>query len=376
MERLDLGLSLLLGISLCALAACKDGGGGGRDTDAGDPEPAVSDSSSVYTLRNLVSNGAVPAEHTDANLKNPWGIVFNPDGPVWVANNGSHNSTLYDGTGAPYPASGAHVFSIPDGSRGPAYPTGIVYNASSDFAAPVGPLPTPSMFIFSGEGGTIAAWGLPNLNSAVTVYDDGDGGAVYTGLALASNGTANFLYAADFHNDKIDVFNGRYEKVTAPGGFVDPGLPAGYGPYNIQAIGDALYVAYARHGAGDDELPGAGLGLIDRFDADGHFVKRVVSHGALNAPWGLAQAPADFGSVSNALLVGNFGDGRIHAYDIDSGAPLGRLRTAAGPIVLPGLWGIAFGTGNNGQPKNTLFFAAGINGEADGIYGRIDLATP
>src|SRR5262249_15169059 len=145
-----------------------------------------------------------------------------------------------------------------------------------------------------------AAWGLQNLNTAVTVYDDGAGGAVYKGLAIANNGTANFLYAADFHNNKIDVFNGSYAKVTAPGGFVDPNLPAGYGPFGIQAIDNVIYVAYAQHGDGDDEKAGAGLGLVDRFDADGHFVKRVVSTGgALNAPWGMAHAPADFGSVSN-----------------------------------------------------------------------------
>lgn len=365
-----LGLSLLTGACLGALAACDGSSSKPREQD-----DAVPPASSRYTVRYLVSDGSVTADHVDPNLKNPWGIAFNPDGPVWVANNVTQTSTLYDGTGTAAPSAAAPlVVNIPPGSRGPANPTGIVFNGSSDFA--MGPLALPSNFIFDGQGGTLAAWNPASLNNAVTVYDDGAGGAEYTGLALANNGSANFLYAADFHNGKIDVFDNSFAKLPATGAFSDPTLPTGYSPFNIQAIGNRLFVAYALRGADGDEVPGAGLGFVSEFDADGQFLRRVIAQGALNAPWGLTQAPADFGSFSDALLVGNFGDGLINAYDADSGAFLGSLRQADGtPIQVPGLWGIAFGTGNNSQPTNALFFAAGVNDEAGGVYGRIEV-TP
>jgi uncharacterized protein (TIGR03118 family) len=265
-------------------------------------------------------------------------------------------------------------------------PTGVVFNASAtDFAVTSGSNSGPAQFIYSGEGGMIAGWTrAADPANAIVTYTD-QGGAVYKGLALANNGTANFLYATDFHNNKIDVFDAKFAK-QAPSAtsftFVDPMLPAGYAPFGIQAIKNGtngsvqLYVAYAVQKAPDnhDNSDGPGLGLIDIYDANGAFVKRLVSPGgALNAPWGLALAPADFGSFSNMLLVGNFGDGKVNGYDPSSGTFMGAITEANGtPFAVPGLWGIAFGNDTNSQPHNTLFFAAGTNGEADGVYGRID----
>jgi uncharacterized protein (TIGR03118 family) len=196
-------------------------------------------------------------------------------------------------------------------------------------------------------------------------------------LALAANGQGNFLFAADFHNARIDIFDAAFQPVTWAGAFVDPKLPAGYAPFGIQNLQGNLYVAYAKQDVdARDEVPGPGLGLVDVFDASGKLIRRVATGGRLNAPWGLALAPADFGRFSNALLVGNFGDGRITAYDARSGETLGQLRGPDGRrLVIPGLWGLAFGNGISSQPTGTLFFAAGINDEADGLYGRIDPAA-
>ncbi len=367
---------------IAALAGC------GSSQNAMDPGPmAPPGNTSAYRVTSLVSDGAVPANTVDAHLKNPWGVVFNGGGlnggggvlaPVWVANNGTNTATLYDGTGAPFPlAALPFVFPVPAGSNGPANPTGIVFNKTSDFQINAGTgLGLPASFIFSGEGGTIAAFNNATLQGEVTVFDSGAAAAVYKGLALASNGSANFLYATDFHNNRIDVFDKGFQKVAAAGGFSDPALPQGYAPFGIQAIGNSIYVSYAPQKAPEnhDEMDGPGLGLVDVYDADGHLLKRLVTGGRLNAPWGMALAPADFGQFSNALLVGNFGDGTINAFDPASGAFLGTVSNANGKaIAYPGLWGIVFGNDIQQQPHNTLFFAAGINGEADGLYGRIDL---
>ena len=326
---------------------------------------------SQYKVGVLVSDGALPAAHVDTNLKNPWGIAFNPKGFVWVADNGTQHATLYDGNGVPQ----SLVVTIPAGSQGDAAPTGIVFNGTSDFVVTQGTKSGPAPFIFAGEGGTITAWSpAVNPTSAVTVFDSG-GSAVYKGLAMASNNGANFLYATDFHNNRIDVFDRTFTKVTTTGAFQDPALPAGFAPFGIQAIGSKLYVSYAKQdAAAHDDVAGAGLGLIDVFSPSGQFIQRFASGEPLNAPWGMALAPADFGRFSNTVLIGNFGDGMIHAFDATSGMLRGTLQQPDGKaIVEPGLWGIAFGNGLNNQPVNTLFFAAGPNDEADGVYGRIDV---
>jgi len=355
-----LAASLAAAIGALAIAACN---GSGMHTANG------------YSERTLVSDGAISAAHVDSNLVNPWGLVFNPSGFAWIANNGTQTSTLYDGNGVAQTL----VVSIPGASDGDANPTGIVYNGSADFVIHQGAASGPGVFIFDGEGGAIEAW-APNVNAtaAIVAYDDGDGGAVYKGLALASVGAANFLYATDFHNNKIDVFDTHFAHVTAAGGFADPAMPAGYAPFGIQNIGGNLYVTYALQQAGSgDEAHGAGLGLVDLFDPQGHLIRRVVNNGlALNAPWGIALAPSNFGALSNALLIGNFGDGVINAYDANTGAFISSMKTPDGhTIVLPGLWALVFGNGLNSQPSNSLFYTAGANDEADGVYGVIEMSS-
>ncbi|CAE6831394.1 TIGR03118 family protein [Paraburkholderia nemoris] len=328
--------------------------------------------SQSFTSTVLVSDGAVSAPHTDPNLKNAWGIAFNPKGFVWVADNGTSVATLYDGNGVPQ----SLIVSIPNGTSGPANPTGIVFNGTTDFTVSQGGKSGVGAFIFSGEGGTITAW-APAVapTNAIVMFDDGSGGAVYKGLALASNGTANFLYATDFHNNKIDVFDKNFAKVAMPGKFQDATLPAGFAPFGIQAIGAKLFVTYAKQdAAAHDNVDGSGLGFVDVFDTSGNLLQHFASAGPLNAPWGVAQAPGNFGRFSGDILIGNFGDGTINAFDPASGQSLGAINLPNGTaFVQPGLWGIAFGNGLDNQPTNTLFFAAGPNDEADGVYGRIDV---
>jgi uncharacterized protein (TIGR03118 family) len=304
---------------------------------------------------------------TDPRLVNGWGVAFNPTGFVWVANNGSNTSTLYDGNGVLQ----SLVVALPDGAK----PTGIVFNASADFKVAQAGLSGTASFIFAGEGGQIAGWspGVDRTHT-VTLADNHAGGAVYKGLAIGSVGTVNYLYAADFHNRRIDVFDASYKKATLAGSFTDPALPSGYAPFNVQALGGKLYVTYALVAtSGDDEQTGAGFGIVDQFDMAGTFLRRVASGSMMNAPWGMALAPTGFGAASGMLLIGNFGDGKINVFDPVSAEFKGALNKADGtPVVIPGLWGIAFGNGVQNQALNTLYFAAGPGGEAHGAYGRID----
>jgi uncharacterized protein (TIGR03118 family) len=375
--------------TLTCMAAAGGAYSGGGSVSSTMTAMLTVNAASTYSFTSLVTDTAgMDAVSTDPNLVNPWGIVFAAGDPVWVANNGSETSTLYDGNGHPQPASGPLVVNLPNGAGAVTFdPTGIVYNATMDFAVSSAGKSGVAKFIYAGEGGMIAGW-APDVDpaNAITMYADA-GGAVYKGLALAGNGTANFLYATDFHNNKIDMFDAGYTRQT-PGAskFVDPSLPSGYAPFGIQALQNGagntwqLYVAYAEPAPPDnhDNQNGAGLGLVDIYDASGNFVKRLVSPGgALNAPWGVALAPADFGTLSHALLVGNFGDGKINAYDPSSGQWLGSVIDSTGAaFAAPGLWGIAFGNDAASQPHNTLFYAAGTNDEANGVYGRIDLGNP
>jgi uncharacterized protein (TIGR03118 family) len=259
-----------------------------------------------------------------------------------------------------------------------------VFNASADFGVSSAGKSGPGLFIYSGESGSIAGWSnTVDLQHAITVYTDA-GGAIYKGLAIANNGTANYLYATDFHNGKIDVFDAAYTKQPAASfPFADSTVPSGYAPFGIQAIKNGtngavqLYVTYAMQQPNSpDNASGAGLGLVDVFDANGALIKQLVAPGgALNAPWGIALAPADFGTLGNALLIGNFGDGKIYGYDPSNGRFLGALTDSTGAAIAePGLWGIAFGNDAQNQPHNTLYFTAGPNDEADGLYGSVSVA--
>lgn len=330
-----------------------------------------------YQQHNLVSDGFIPADHPDTNLVNAWGVAFNPFGPAWVADNGTGVSTLYDGSGNAQSLI-VHIPS-PGNSAGGGNPTGIVFNGSTGFVVTKGNTSGASKFIFATEDGLIAGW-APNVDSnhAIKVVDNSaTTGAVYKGLALSAGGSGSLLYASDFHNNKIDVFDSSFGPVTlAPGAFTDPHLPMGFAPFGLQAINGNIYVSYAKQDADrHDDVQGKGLGFVNVFDPNGNLIRRVVTRGRLNAPWGMALAPAGFGKFSNRLLIGNFGDGRINAYDLATGKFVGQLKgTDHRPIQIDGLWGLAFGNGFLSQPVNTLFFAAGPDDEKHGLYGRIDIA--
>jgi uncharacterized protein (TIGR03118 family) len=329
---------------------------------------------SVYESKVLVSNGGLPANFTDENLINGWGVAFNPTGFVWVSSEDAGKSVLYDGNGQPQ----SLVVTVPGPGGAEGNPTGIVFSAGTDFVVSNGTTMGPARFIFATEQGTIAGW-APNVNAtnALEAVDNSKQGAVYTGLALSGNGTTHLLYACNFSKARIDVFDGTFKSVDVPGDFDDPNLPSSYAPFGIQAIGGDIYVTYAKQEqpGSDEEEAGAGLGIVDVFDPQGHLIRRIASHGPLNAPWGIALAPASFGDFGGALLVGNLGDGTINAYGPRSGKFLGRLRGANNrPIHVEGLWGIQFGNGILGQPTNSLFWAAGPNDETDGAYGVINLA--
>jgi len=363
MDRILPGRAALAALACAALLSSCGGGD--------NPMPPAS-ADDRYAMQVLVSDSGTSPYH-DTHLINGWGVAFNPQGYVWVANAETDTSTLYDGNGVPQ----SLVVTVPAGSSGEAHPTGIVYNGTADFVVAQGAASGAAPFIFATEGGTLAAWS-PNVNStvALTVADNGAAGASYKGLALLNANGANRLYAADFHNGRVDVFDAAFQPVAlAAGAFTDPSLPAGYAPFGIQAVSGNLVVTYAmQDDQAEDEVPGAGLGAVDLFDANGTLLKHLVSPGGvLNAPWGVALAPADFGKFGGALLVANFGDGRINAFDASSGALLGTLNGSDGmPLAIEGLWGIAFGNGLNNQPTHTLFFAAGPGDEAHGAYGRID----
>lgn len=331
-----------------------------------------------YQQKNLVANGTISAPNKDPNLVNGWGVAFNPFGFVWVSANGTGTSTLYDGDGKPQTL--VVQIPAPAGATGKGTPTGIVFSGSTEFVVTQGALSGPSRFLFATEDGVIAGW-APTVNptQAIRVVDvSKTTQAVYKGLAVSAAGNGSQLYAADFRNARVDVFDATFKPVALPAGaFTDKTLPVGYAPFGIQAILGNIYVSYAKQDAAKhDEIAGKGLGFVNVYDPSGQLIRRVASQGSLNAPWGMTLAPAGFGKFSNRLLVGNFGDGLIHAYDPTSGRFVGKLRTPDHqPLRIGGLWGLAFGNGFQKQPVNTLFFAAGPNREANGLYGRIDV-TP
>jgi uncharacterized protein (TIGR03118 family) len=325
-----------------ALAGPAAAHGGGKGTN-------------VYKKRNLVSDIDGVARITDPNLVNPWGLSFGPATPAWVADNGKDVSTLYSGgVNKSIPVIRPLVVGVAGG------PTGTVFNGTSGFKLNG----APALFLFDTEGGQVLAWNSGTTAQVVATTPD----AIYKGLAIAGN----LLYAANFHAGKIDVFNDAFAPTTVPGGFTDPNLPKGFAPFNVQEIAGRIVVAYAKQDANaEDEEAGPGLGFVDVFDTSGHLIRRLISNGALNAPWGLALAPRHFGPFSGDLLVGNFGDGAINAYDPRTGAFEGTPMNKDGnPIKINGLWALRFGNGVIGTPQ-TLLFTAGIGDEDHGLFGEI-----
>ena len=327
-------------------------------------------SAQFYQKTKLVSNIPGKAAFTDPNLVNPWGIAHAPNGPWWVGDNGTGVSTLYAGTGQPSPSSTVNIPPTSGGSgNGPV--TGIVFNGTSDFAVTTG---NSAVYIFVTEEGTISAWN-PNVdqNNAILKADNSPD-ANYKGVTIANNGGDNFLYVANFKGSSVDVFDTNFSQVSlGTGAFVDPNIPSDYGPFNVQNIGGKIYVAFAKIDPNTgDEIAGPGFGYVDVFNPKGKLLKRLKSGNWMNAPWGIVLAPSGFGKFSNRLLVGNFGSGRITAFNPKNGNFKGFLRGSRGkPIIIEGLWGLEFGDGGKSGSANTLYFAAGINDEQDGLFGTV-----
>ena len=342
-------------------------------------------SGSSFVQTNLVSDMPNMAQVQDPNLKNPWGISRGPTTPWWVSDNNAGVATAYDGKGTPSPAGNPLKVNIPaPGATTGGTPTGNVFNGDpNDFVVSDGKTSASSLFIFATEDGAIAGWS-PALSrtQAFIAVDNSDvpdsaAGAVYKGLAVASTEHGQQLYAANFRAGTVDVFNRAFKAVNLKDAFADSKIPDGFAPFGIRAIGDRIFVTYAmQNGARHDDVAGPGNGFVDVFNTEGKLLERLIQHGQLNSPWGLAVAPEGFGRFGGDLLVGNFGDGRINAYKIESGNFDGALSRPDGtPIVIDGLWGLGFGNGNNAGPEGILFFAAGINGEKDGLFGTIQPAT-
>jgi len=329
-----------------------------------------------FRQTNLVSDISGAAQLIDPNLKNAWGLALGPTTPLWVADNATSVATLYGvspggGTAQQVPLT---VTLPPMDSN----PTGQVFNPTSGFVVSSKAGHGPGLFIFSSEGGQIIAWNpaadpVVNGASTATVEYNSPIGAVYKGLTEASTRFGTFLYATDFHNGRVDVFNSRFHLVHLPGAFRDRHLPRGYAPFGIRAINGLIYVTYAKQDADrHDDVAGRGHGFIDVFTTSGFMVERLVSRGDLDSPWGLTVAPKGFGPFAGKLLVGNFGDGRIHAYGLLSGRPDGTLRGRHHQaITIGGLWALQFGTATTGG-TGTLLFSAGPNGEADGLLGALN----
>jgi len=334
--------------------------------------PATGQEMTGYIQHNLVSDLPNMAITTDPNLKNPWGVSFAPGGPFWISDNTTGLSTLYNGQGQTQ----SLVVTIPppNGSTALSTPTGQVFNSTTSFVVSSGGTSGPSAFIFATEDGTISGWN-PSVNptAAVLAVDNSTSGAVYKGLALVTSGATSTLYATDFHNNAVQMFNGKFQPI---GSFTDSSLPAGFAPFGITNIQGLLYVSFALQKAPDnhDDQAGPGNGFVDVFSPSGGLMRRFASQGTLNSPWGMALS-GSFGVFSNALLVGNFGDGTINAFDFTTGDFLGQLTNTRGiPIFIDGLWALIFGNGGAGGNPNVLYFTAGPNNEADGLFGDLQPA--
>ena len=333
-----------------------------------------------YHQFNIISDVPGVAKTTDTlgQLVNPWGIAFSAAGPFWISDNGSGLSTIYAGQ-TPVVQQGLVVTVPPAPGNDGGTPTGIVFNGTGTFGVTENGVSGSAFFIFATEDGTIAGWNpAVDLHNAVTVVDNSkpggvdhsELGAVYKGLAIATTPQGSFIYASNFRDRKVEIYDSNFQYVKS---FRDPNVPNDYAPFGIQAIGGKIYVTYAEQDdMKHDDVPGAGHGYVDVFGPHGGLQQRLVTQGPLNSPWGVALAPADFGTFSNALLVGNFGNGWINAFDPKTGASLGFLEDShKAPLAIDGLWGLAFGNGHSAGRTNELFFTAGIQHEAHGLFGKL-----
>jgi len=326
---------------------------------------AATSGSNNFSWTNLDSDMAGVAQFTDPNLVNPWGMALSSSNTIWVSDNGKGVATSYNTDGS----STGLVVNIPASASNTegANPTGIVANSTSSFKVTKNGNSLASTFIFVSEDGSISGYNAAlDPTNAIIAVDNGGSGAIYKGATIGTANGHNFLYVANFHAAKVETYNENFVlQTTFP--FTDATLPAGFAPYGIRQFNGQIFVAYAKQDAdAHDDVAGPGLGFVDVFDTSGNFVKRLISQGNLNAPWGLAEA-GGFGSFSNALFVGNFGDGKINVYDPSNGTLLGTLMNHAGtaPLAFDGLWDLLF-------VGNQLFFSAGIGDEQHGLFGVID----
>jgi uncharacterized protein (TIGR03118 family) len=335
---------------------------------------------------NLVSDVPGLAKVTDPNLKNPWGTSTAPGLPIWVSDNNAGVTTLYDGAGQPIPLQAkppVNAVAIPAppsaGKGAVGAPTGTVFNPTgSGFVVSEKGASGSSRFLFATEDGTIVGWSptVDRANGIIavdrsTIKDPaGDVGAVYKGLALVTTPAGTFLYATNFRFGTVEVFDSNFDLVKT---FTDQRIPAGFAPFGIHNIGGNLYVTFAKQKPDKhDDLAGPGNGFVDVFNPNGDLLQRLVSEGRLNSPWAVTLAPATFGAFGGDILVGNFGDGRVNAYNRATGHFEGRLLNATGqPLTIPGLWGLRFPAGSLNAVPGALYFTAGINDEHDGLFGDL-----
>jgi uncharacterized protein (TIGR03118 family) len=315
-----------------------------------------------FIVTNLASDVPGLANSTDPDLVNAWGMASSAGSPVWLGANGTGKSVLYNGAGGKL----GLVVTIPgDGSV-----TGVVFNsAAASFNG--------DAFLFASEDGTVSGW-RGALGTTAETLQSGSDANVYKGVAEATISGKTYAYLANFRAGTIDVVKGDPGDPALPGTFTDPTLPAGYAPFDIQNLGGILYVTYAvQDGTKHDDVAAPGNGIVDTFDLNGNFLQRLVGPGGkLDSPWGLALAPVGFGDVGGDLLVGNFGNGMINAFNPSTGAFVETLKDTGGvPIVIDGLWGLRFGNGGNAGPTSTLYFTAGPDGESHGLFGDI-VSTP
>lgn len=353
------------------------------------PQFVLAETKGFYTQLNLVSDVPGFAKVTDVNLTNPWGLSRSRNGPWLISDNGTGKASVYNGEGTR--VASAIIIPLPGSGSGSASPTGNVFNSVSassphDFVVKKNKISGPSIFIFATEDGTISGWNpFVDKTHAVLAVDrsnanDGHGnvGAVYKGLAFGSEKANEFIYATNFRFGTIEMFDANFKMVRS---FTDsqitntcPLVNQCFAPFGIQNINGKLYVTFALQKAGKhDDQSGNGNGFVDVFNTDGTLIKRLIAHGLLNSPWALALAPDNFGQFSQDLLVGNFGDGLINAYDINNGNFDGQLKNKKGnAIQINGLWSLSFG--NNGQAgeADELFFTAGINDESNGLFGKLE----
>jgi uncharacterized protein (TIGR03118 family) len=412
-------------------AACGDTGSQGASetsyVTAADASVALGDAglsgdagTRSFTRTDLTSDQSGVASSRDRNLVNPWGIAYGPQTAFWVANNGTGTSTLYNGSGQPQPSGTPLVVSLPTpplsadagvsdagadasldsgasdagatdaganagatdaGVAGAsAKPTGIVFNDTRNFLvqSSSSSKTAAARFIFATEDGTLLAWAPEVDQTRAILMVDRSGAAIYKGLALLKTKLGGYLFATNFHAGTVEVFDRNFRRVTnlRKGAFVDPNLPNGYAPFGIQAIGQRIFVTYAQQDKDkEDDVAGQGKGYVNEFDASGRLISRFAAKGTLNAPWAVVRAPRGFGGFQDALLVGNFGDGTINAFDLKSHRFLGQLEDNSGnPLTIDGLWGLTFGNGKQAGKANTLYFTAGPDDESHGLFGSISVA--